>query len=38
KKGCDTWDGSKGTWGGRARGFGTVPVCVRVQEKAGEGG
>nr|GEZ47719.1 F-box domain, leucine-rich repeat domain, L domain-like protein [Tanacetum cinerariifolium] len=27
-----TWDGGKGTWGGREKGFGTVPVCVRVQE------
>nr|GEV38411.1 copia protein [Tanacetum cinerariifolium] len=30
-------DGGKGTWGGRAKVFGTVPVCVRVPEKAGEG-
>nr|GEV28184.1 MAK10-like protein [Tanacetum cinerariifolium] len=30
-------DGGKGTWGGRAKGFGTVSVCVRVQERAGEG-
>nr|GEZ85782.1 hypothetical protein [Tanacetum cinerariifolium] len=36
-EGCDTWDGGKGTWGGRAKGFGTVPMCVRTQEKAGEG-
>nr|GEX45373.1 DNA-directed DNA polymerase [Tanacetum cinerariifolium] len=36
-KGCDTWDGGKGTWGGRAKGFGTIPVCVHAQEKAGEG-
>nr|GEZ49236.1 hypothetical protein [Tanacetum cinerariifolium] len=32
---CATWDGGKGTWGGRAKGFGTVPVCVSVQEMAG---
>nr|GEY75809.1 hypothetical protein [Tanacetum cinerariifolium] len=38
KKGCATWDGGKSTWGGRARGFGTVPVCVRVQERAGGDG
>nr|GEW49055.1 reverse transcriptase domain-containing protein [Tanacetum cinerariifolium] len=31
------WDGGKGTWGGQATGFGTVSVCVRVQERAGEG-
>nr|GEV76175.1 reverse transcriptase domain-containing protein [Tanacetum cinerariifolium] len=36
-EGCATWDGGKSTWGGRAKGFGTVLVCVRVQEKAGEG-
>nr|GEV67259.1 reverse transcriptase domain-containing protein [Tanacetum cinerariifolium] len=35
KEGCATWDRGKSTWGGRARGFGTVPVCVSVQEKAG---
>nr|GEX94101.1 reverse transcriptase domain-containing protein [Tanacetum cinerariifolium] len=29
------WDGGKSTWGGRVRVFGTVSVCVRVQEKAG---
>nr|GEW39337.1 reverse transcriptase domain-containing protein [Tanacetum cinerariifolium] len=34
KEDAATWDGGKGTWGGRARGFGTVPVCVRVQERA----
>nr|GEW41531.1 hypothetical protein [Tanacetum cinerariifolium] len=34
---CATWDGSKGTWGGRAKGFGTIPVCVRTQEKLGKG-
>nr|GEZ07640.1 putative RNA-directed DNA polymerase, eukaryota, reverse transcriptase zinc-binding domain protein [Tanacetum cinerariifolium] len=27
--GCDTWDGGKGTWGGRAKVFGTVPVWCR---------
>nr|GFA77324.1 hypothetical protein [Tanacetum cinerariifolium] len=27
--------GGKGTWGGRAKVFGTVPVCERVQEMAG---
>nr|GEZ59774.1 reverse transcriptase domain-containing protein [Tanacetum cinerariifolium] len=35
EKGCATWDGGNSTWGGRARVFGTVPVCVRVQERAG---
>nr|GFA54838.1 hypothetical protein [Tanacetum cinerariifolium] len=29
------WDGGKGTWGGRVRVFGTVSMCMRVQEKAG---
>nr|GEY76255.1 hypothetical protein [Tanacetum cinerariifolium] len=33
-----TWDGGNSTWGGRARVFGTVPMCVRVQERAGEEG
>nr|GEY78178.1 hypothetical protein [Tanacetum cinerariifolium] len=33
-----SWEMGKGTWGGWERGFGTVPVCVRVQEsKYGEG-
>nr|GEU75306.1 zinc finger, CCHC-type [Tanacetum cinerariifolium] len=32
KEGCASWDGGKGIWGGREKGFGTVPVCVRVQE------
>nr|GEZ64900.1 hypothetical protein [Tanacetum cinerariifolium] len=32
-----SWDGGKSTWGGRVRVFGTVPVCVRVQERAREG-
>nr|GEV76785.1 hypothetical protein [Tanacetum cinerariifolium] len=27
-----SWDGGKSTWGGRARVFGTVSVCVSVQE------
>nr|GEY81408.1 hypothetical protein [Tanacetum cinerariifolium] len=31
KEDAATWDGGKGTWGGRARGYGTVP------ERAGEG-
>nr|GFB78257.1 hypothetical protein [Tanacetum cinerariifolium] len=31
-----SWDGGKSTWGGRVRVFGTVPVCVRIQERAGE--
>nr|GEU53458.1 RNA-directed DNA polymerase, eukaryota, reverse transcriptase zinc-binding domain protein [Tanacetum cinerariifolium] len=31
-EGCDTWDGGKGTWGGRVRSFGTVPVVLRTQE------
>nr|GEY44712.1 integrase, catalytic region, zinc finger, CCHC-type, peptidase aspartic, catalytic [Tanacetum cinerariifolium] len=35
RKGCATWDGGNSTWGGRARVFGTVLVCVRVQERAG---
>nr|GEV01468.1 hypothetical protein [Tanacetum cinerariifolium] len=30
-EGCASWDGGKGTWGGRERSFGTVPVL------AGEG-
>nr|GEY27306.1 hypothetical protein [Tanacetum cinerariifolium] len=30
-----SWDGGKGTWGDRVRVFGTVLMCVRVQEKAG---
>nr|GEY15637.1 hypothetical protein [Tanacetum cinerariifolium] len=38
KEDAAMWDGGKSTWGCRARGFGTVLVCVRVQEKAGEGG
>nr|GEZ94849.1 hypothetical protein [Tanacetum cinerariifolium] len=38
KKGCATWDGGKGTWRGRAKGFGTVSVCVRVQESENGGG
>nr|GFB11677.1 hypothetical protein [Tanacetum cinerariifolium] len=27
-----TWDGGKGTWGGRAKGFGTVPVVLGAHE------
>nr|GFA28157.1 reverse transcriptase domain-containing protein [Tanacetum cinerariifolium] len=34
-KGCVTWDGGNSTWGGRAKGIGTVPLCVSVQEMAG---
>nr|GEW22703.1 reverse transcriptase domain-containing protein [Tanacetum cinerariifolium] len=34
---CAMWDGGNSTWGGRVRVFGTVPVCVSVQEIAGEG-
>nr|GEV17768.1 copia protein [Tanacetum cinerariifolium] len=30
-----TWERGNSTWGGRARGIGTVPVCVSVQERAG---
>nr|GFC21802.1 hypothetical protein [Tanacetum cinerariifolium] len=37
-EGYATWDGGNSTWGGRARVFGTVPVCMKVQEKAGEEG
>nr|GFD13015.1 hypothetical protein [Tanacetum cinerariifolium] len=33
KGGAAMWDGGKSTWGGRAKGFGTVPVCVRIQER-----
>nr|GEZ67562.1 reverse transcriptase domain-containing protein [Tanacetum cinerariifolium] len=33
-EGCDTWDGGKGTWGGRAKGFGTVPVYFLLFEEA----
>nr|GEY56104.1 hypothetical protein [Tanacetum cinerariifolium] len=29
KEGCATWDGGKSTWGGRARGFGTVQVNTK---------
>nr|GEY73966.1 hypothetical protein [Tanacetum cinerariifolium] len=34
-EGLATWDGGNSTWGGWARGIGTVPVCVSVQERAG---
>nr|GFA93678.1 hypothetical protein [Tanacetum cinerariifolium] len=37
KEGMCPWDGGNSTWGGRAKGFGTVPVCVRAQEKLGKG-
>nr|GEV18359.1 hypothetical protein [Tanacetum cinerariifolium] len=30
-----TWDGGKGTWGGRDKGFGTVPVLLGVREDLG---
>nr|GEW85386.1 hypothetical protein [Tanacetum cinerariifolium] len=30
-----TWDGGNITWGGQARVYGTVPVCVCAQEIAG---
>nr|GEX43272.1 hypothetical protein [Tanacetum cinerariifolium] len=30
-----SWDGGKSTWEGRVRVFGTVLVCVRIQERAG---
>nr|GEW01789.1 hypothetical protein [Tanacetum cinerariifolium] len=36
KEGCVTWDGGNSTWGGRAKVFGTVPVCLGVQERAGD--
>nr|GEY38896.1 hypothetical protein [Tanacetum cinerariifolium] len=29
KEGCASWDLGKGTWGGREKGFGTVPVWCR---------
>nr|GEZ91056.1 hypothetical protein [Tanacetum cinerariifolium] len=35
KEGCATWDGGNSTWGGRAKVFGTVSVCLGVQERAG---
>nr|GEV86048.1 reverse transcriptase domain-containing protein [Tanacetum cinerariifolium] len=35
KKEIANWDGGKSTWGGRVRVFGTVLVCVSVQERAG---
>nr|GEV94320.1 hypothetical protein [Tanacetum cinerariifolium] len=31
-KGCASWDRGKGTWGGRERSFGTIPVLAGVQE------
>nr|GEZ54915.1 hypothetical protein [Tanacetum cinerariifolium] len=30
-----TWERGDSTWGGQARGIGTVPVCVSVHERAG---
>nr|GEV24100.1 hypothetical protein [Tanacetum cinerariifolium] len=33
KKGCASWDGGKGTWGGRARVFDTVSVWCRCTER-----
>nr|GEY46788.1 hypothetical protein [Tanacetum cinerariifolium] len=30
-----TWERGNSTWGGRARGIGSVPVCVSVHERAG---
>nr|GEZ20313.1 hypothetical protein [Tanacetum cinerariifolium] len=36
--GYATWDGGNSTWGGRVKGFGTVPVCVHAQEKLGKRG
>nr|GFA37889.1 hypothetical protein [Tanacetum cinerariifolium] len=33
-EGCAMWDWGKGTWGGRARVYGTIPVCVCAQEIA----
>nr|GEV36181.1 hypothetical protein [Tanacetum cinerariifolium] len=35
KEDAATCLGGNGTWGGRAKVFGTVPVCVRVQERVG---
>nr|GFA18259.1 hypothetical protein [Tanacetum cinerariifolium] len=29
KEGCVSWDLGKGTWEGREKGFGTVPVWCR---------
>nr|GEV06553.1 hypothetical protein [Tanacetum cinerariifolium] len=37
-EGCATWDRGNSTWGGRVRVFGTVPVCVSVQEMVYGGG
>nr|GEX85066.1 putative reverse transcriptase domain-containing protein [Tanacetum cinerariifolium] len=33
-----TWERGNSTWGGRVKGFGTVPVYVRAQEKLGKRG
>nr|GEZ99547.1 hypothetical protein [Tanacetum cinerariifolium]GFC45723.1 hypothetical protein [Tanacetum cinerariifolium] len=32
KEDASTWDGGRSTWGGRARGFRTVPVNLGAQE------
>nr|GEW28854.1 hypothetical protein [Tanacetum cinerariifolium] len=37
-EGYATWDEGNSAWGGRVKGFGTVPVCVRAQEKLGKMG
>nr|GEZ86269.1 hypothetical protein [Tanacetum cinerariifolium] len=34
KKGCAMWDGARAHGEVGFRVFGTIPVCVRVQEKA----
>nr|GEU93809.1 hypothetical protein [Tanacetum cinerariifolium] len=38
KEGCASWDLGKGTWGGREKGFGTVPVwCRCIGSGVGDG-
>nr|GEY45487.1 hypothetical protein [Tanacetum cinerariifolium] len=37
ERGCATWDGGNGTWGGRARVFGTVLVCESTRKSWGRG-